>query len=165
MKLFRTTSLTAASIALLFFTSSAALALEGEHDHGPFSSPEPAVADIAAVLTGYASEVAKSNIEGMAAYVIQSSKYSIIEGGHANWGWADYRDNHLRPNLSPKNSKAQPMATVTFAFGSLAMSLMPHIIQGLSMFTMAKKSPKTAWGPRFSCRRKMAGAFAICSHE
>jgi len=105
MKLFKMAAMTAASIALLFFASSAALAHEDEHDDGAFTSSDPAAAEISAALTGYASAVAKSNIEGMAAYVLQSDKYSIIEGGHANWGWADYRDNHLRPEFESDKFK------------------------------------------------------------
>ncbi len=87
------------------FANSIVFAHEGEDHDGPFSSPELAVTEINAVLTGYASEVAKSNVEGMAAYVIQTDQFSIIEGGHANWGWADYRDNHLKPEFSSDNFK------------------------------------------------------------
>ncbi len=105
MKLFKMASLAAASMTLLFFTSGAILAHEGAHDEGPFSAPAAAVTEITEVLTGYAGEVAKSNIDGMAAYVIQSDKFSIIEGGHANWGWADYRDNHLKPEFNSDKFK------------------------------------------------------------
>ncbi len=105
MKHLNAASLAAASITLLFVSSSALQADEGMHNAAPFSSSEPAVTEITTVLTGYAHEVAKSNIEGMAAYVIQSEKFSIIEGSHANWGWVDYRDNHLEPEFTSDKFK------------------------------------------------------------
>jgi len=105
MKTFKITTIAITSIALLFAASHSALAHEDEHHEGPFSTPEPMVSEIKAVLTGYANEVSKSNIEGMAVYVIQSDQFSIIEGNHANWGWVDYRDNHLRPEFESDKFK------------------------------------------------------------
>jgi len=105
MKLFKVAALAAAALAVSFSINTGALAHDGEHDEGPFSTPEPAVTEIKAVLTGYAAEVAKSNIEGMAGYVIQSDDFSIIEGSHANWGWADYRANHLGPEFESDKFK------------------------------------------------------------
>ncbi len=105
MTLSKMASMPIAIAALVLFASSALFAHEGEHNDGPFSSSEPAVSEISAVLTGYASEVAKSNVDGMANYVIQSDAFSIIEGSHANWGWADYRDNHLKPEFSSDKFK------------------------------------------------------------
>jgi len=105
MTLNKLASMPIAIAALAFIATSTVSAHEGEHHAGPFSSPEPAVTEINTVLTGYASEVAKSNVEGMAAYVIQTDQFSIIEGSHANWGWADYRDNHLKPEFSSDTFK------------------------------------------------------------
>jgi ketosteroid isomerase-like protein len=105
MTLQKIASMPIAFAALVLFTSSTLFAHEGEHADGPFSSPEPAVTEINAVLTGYASEIAKSNVKGMATYVIQSDAFSIIEGSHANWGWVDYRDNHLKPEFSSDKFK------------------------------------------------------------
>lgn len=91
--------------AFVLFTSGALFAQESEHNDGAFSSSEPAVTEISTVLIGYASEISKSSVEGMAAYVIQSDAFSIIEGDHANWGWVDYRDNHLKPEFSSDKFK------------------------------------------------------------
>lgn len=55
---------------------------------------------IKTVLTDYAAAVARSDIEGMANYLDTSDDFSVIEGGHANWGWADYLDNHLVPEFT-----------------------------------------------------------------
>lgn len=32
-------------------------------------------------------------------YMVTTDAFTIFEGGHINWGWADYRDNHLGPEL------------------------------------------------------------------
>ncbi len=105
MTLNKMVSMPIAIAALVLFTSSVLFAHEGEPNDSPFSAPEPAVTEISTVLTGYAREVAKSNVEGIATYVIQSDAFSIIEGSHANWGWADYRDNHLKPEFSSDKFK------------------------------------------------------------
>ncbi len=52
------------------------------------------------VLVGYAAAVARSDIAGMEAFVDTSDAFSVFEGNHANWGWADYRDNHLTPEFA-----------------------------------------------------------------
>ena len=60
-------------------------------------------AAIEAVLAGYAAAVARSDIDGMAAHLDTSEDFSVIEGGHANWGWTDYRDHHLVPEFTSED--------------------------------------------------------------
>ncbi|MFZ1624008.1 MAG: nuclear transport factor 2 family protein, partial [Gammaproteobacteria bacterium] len=34
------------------------------------------------------------------AFVLADERFLMIEGKHINQGWADYRDNHLKPELA-----------------------------------------------------------------
>ncbi len=108
--------------AVLMFTASTASAQhkhgDGEHKHK--AAPEMESTDMAEhhmmdgmphfmttgehadavkqALTGYAA-AAQSSVDGMAAYVVPSDGFTIVEGSHPNWGWTDYRDNHLKPEF------------------------------------------------------------------
>ena len=68
-------------------------------------SPWPALAadgDEAAIreiLAGWALAWVEKDPEGMAGLVVATDAFTIIEGGHINLGWADFRDNHLLPEL------------------------------------------------------------------
>ena len=57
------------------------------------------------VLNEYAAAAAQSDVDGMATYVVQSDDFTIVEGSHPNWGWADYRDNHLKPEFESTEFK------------------------------------------------------------
>ena len=57
-------------------------------------------ADEAAVretLLMSASSFAKNNIAGATKAWANDESLTIFENGHANYGWVDYRDNHLIP--------------------------------------------------------------------
>jgi ketosteroid isomerase-like protein len=51
------------------------------------------------VLEAYAQFGQSGNIAGMDTLFAHESDVHIIEGAGVNHGWADYRDNHLKPEL------------------------------------------------------------------
>ncbi len=85
---------------------------EADHDATPHGHPgneqasdahsanDPEAEAVKAVLLAYNKRIDAADIAGIEQYVVASDAFSIIEGGHANWGWADYRDNHLTPELN-----------------------------------------------------------------
>jgi ketosteroid isomerase-like protein len=65
--------------------------------------------DAAAVrdaLLKSASTFEKNDLPGAASVWVNDESLTIFESGHANYGWADYRDNHLVPEMGEmKNTK------------------------------------------------------------
>jgi ketosteroid isomerase-like protein len=64
-----------------------------------FKTEGSAVNAVTSVLSKYSAAIAAMDVDAMAMYVVASDDFSIIEGSHPNWGWADYRDNHLKPEF------------------------------------------------------------------
>lgn len=56
-------------------------------------------AAVTEVLSKYAAAVQSKNLAEVGKHVIATEAFSMFEGGHINWGWVDYRDNHLGPEL------------------------------------------------------------------
>ena len=50
-------------------------------------------------LQNYAAAVQSKDIATVEKYVVTSDDFTVFEGGHINWGWVDYRDHHLAPEL------------------------------------------------------------------
>jgi ketosteroid isomerase-like protein len=64
---------------------------------------EAAVRD---VLLRSASSFAKNDLKEATKVWANDESLTIFESGHANYGWTDYRDNHLAPEMSEmKNTK------------------------------------------------------------
>ena len=57
-------------------------------------------------------------------YVITSEDFTIFEGGHINWGWVDYRDHHLGPELKQ---------FIEFQYGY--EEIKPHVFGGIAYAT------------------------------
>jgi len=55
-------------------------------------------------LTAYGEAVSRGDVEKMGSFLTGKS-FSVVEGKHANWGWQDYRDNHLIPEFSSEKFK------------------------------------------------------------
>ena len=66
-------------------------------------------ADEAAVreaLLKSASSFEKNDMAGAAQVWVNDESLTVFESGHANYGWADYRDHHLVPEMGEmKNTK------------------------------------------------------------
>ena len=50
-------------------------------------------------LVNYAAAVQSKNMSEIEKYVVTTDAFTIFEGSHINWGWQDYRDNHIGPEL------------------------------------------------------------------
>jgi uncharacterized protein (TIGR02246 family) len=67
------------------------------------SAEEKAVRD---VLTQEAAAVEKGDLAALDRLWANDESVTVFESGHANYGWADYRNNHLAPELKEfKNTK------------------------------------------------------------
>lgn len=56
-------------------------------------------AEVRTVLESYAALTQAGDLDGMGELFSQRRGIHIIEGAGVNHGWADYRDNHLAPEL------------------------------------------------------------------
>lgn len=72
---------------VLLFGVSPALAADGDE------------AAIREILAGWTRGWVEKDPEAMAGLVVATDEFTLIEGGHINLGWADFRDNHLLPEL------------------------------------------------------------------
>ncbi len=59
-------------------------------------APEAAIVD---VLKAYHAALTSGDIAAVERYVRTDDQFVMLEGKHSNWGWSDYRDNHLAPEL------------------------------------------------------------------
>ena len=55
--------------------------------------------EVRTVLESYAALAQAGDLDGMGELFSQRRGVHIIEGAGVNHGWADYRDNHLAPEL------------------------------------------------------------------
>jgi len=54
---------------------------------------------LAQTLQSYAAAVESKDMVAVEKTVVTSDDFTMFEGGHINWGWVDYRDHHLVPEL------------------------------------------------------------------
>jgi ketosteroid isomerase-like protein len=67
------------------------------------TSDEKTVTD---VLTREAAAIEKGDLAALDKLWANDESVTVFESGHANYGWADYRNNHLAPELKEfKNTK------------------------------------------------------------
>ena len=58
------------------------------------------------VLTRSAAALERGDLAALDKIWANDASVTVFESGHANYGWADYRDNHLAPELKEmKNVK------------------------------------------------------------
>lgn len=74
---------------------------------------------------------AKNDVTTMKRIWKNTEDVVIFEGGHANYGWADYRDNHLFPEMKEiQNAKYEFTDIKTKISGNLAYATMKYSISG-----------------------------------
>ena len=89
--------------ALLAITVTATLGLGLMRTATAQGGDETAVRD---ALLRSASSFAKNDIAEATKVWVNDESLTIFESGHANYGWADYRDHHLVPEMGEmKNTK------------------------------------------------------------
>ena len=72
----------------------------------PAASAHDPAEHVREVLEQYAAAVERGDMAAITKLWANDESVTVFEGGHANYGWADYRDNHLGPELKEmKNVK------------------------------------------------------------
>lgn len=64
------------------------------------SELSPTEAEVVAALTSYHAALTSGDATAPEKFVLADERFLMIEGKHVNQGWADYRDNHLTPELA-----------------------------------------------------------------
>ena len=77
------------------------------------SNDEAAVRE---VLAKSASSFAKNDMAAASQVWANDESLIVFESGHANYGWADYRDNHLGPEM-------KEMQSTNYTFGDVKVHL------------------------------------------
>jgi ketosteroid isomerase-like protein len=90
------------------------------------TSDERMVAD---VLRQNAVAFTKNDMATMSKIWADSPNVIVFESGHANYGWADYRDTHLAPEMKEmKNTKYEFTDIKTKVSGKMAYATMKYSI-------------------------------------
>lgn len=93
---------------------------------GPLQNDEAAVRD---VLLKSASSFAKNDIAEATKVWANDESLTIFESGHANYGWADYRDHHLVPEMGEmKNTKYEFSDVRVHLAGNTAWATLKYTI-------------------------------------
>ncbi len=86
---------------------------------------------VIAVLLQYAAAFAKNDMATMNKIWANDESITIFESGHANYGWTDYRDNHLAPEMKEiKNTKYEYSDIKAKVSGNMAYATMKYTISG-----------------------------------
>ena len=81
-------------------------AVVGFNFDGHVSAQTNEVKAVTDVLTQEAQAVEKGDLAALDKIWANSEDVTVFESGHANYGWNDYRNNHLAPELKEfKNTK------------------------------------------------------------
>ena len=90
------------------------------------TSDEKMVADL---LRQNAAAFAKNDMATMSKIRADSPNVIVFESGHANYGWADYRDTHLAPEMKEmKNTKYEFTDIKAKVSGKMAYATMKYSI-------------------------------------
>ena len=85
--------------AALALVAAAALGFESSAAHDPAEH-------VREVLTKTAAAFERGDLAALDKLWANDESVTVFESGHANYGWADYRDNHLAPEIKEmKNVK------------------------------------------------------------
>lgn len=90
---------------ILAVVAAARVEAHGGVDH----SKEQAVVD---VLTRNAAGFETGDLKALDKLWANEGAVSVFESGHANWGWADYRDNHLAPEIKEMKNVTYKLSDV-----------------------------------------------------
>ncbi|MBL8166572.1 MAG: nuclear transport factor 2 family protein [Acidobacteria bacterium] len=87
-------------------------------------------AEARAVLTQYAAAVERGDLTAIEKLWSKDEAVTVIENGHANYGWADYRDHHLGPEL-------KEMKNVKYSLTDIKVNLSGHTAWATFKYTIA----------------------------
>ena len=72
----------------------------------PAGAAQDEMKDVRGVLMQSTAAFERNDMATMNKLWAQDESVTVFEQGHANYGWADYRDNHLAPEMKEmKNTK------------------------------------------------------------
>lgn len=92
--------------SIVAFAFAVAAAIVGFNFYAQVSAQSNEVKAVTDVLTREAQAVEKGDLAALDKIWANSEDVTVFESGHANYGWADYRNNHLAPELKEfKNTK------------------------------------------------------------
>lgn len=90
-------------VALAFVTAATII---GFNFYDRVSAQNNEVKAVTDILTKEAQAVEKGDLAALDKIWANSEDVTVFESGHANYGWTDYRNNHLAPELKEfKNTK------------------------------------------------------------
>jgi ketosteroid isomerase-like protein len=97
-------------------------------------------ADIRNVLTDYHKALGSNNVPQIEQYVVVGETFGMVEGKHTNWGWVDYRDNHLSEELAD-------LSKVAFTLDFKSLHVSGDMAYASFIFSMSPKAnPSQNWG-------------------
>lgn len=131
----------------------------GEHSHEA-NIPDPVVfnekqQEVVQILTGYASAMSQQSVDMMESYTVAEESFIVIEYGSANFGWQDYRVNHIIPELAMLDAieieldvirvdLTESRATATF-FYKMNMSIEGNEMKNSGFGTAILKQTAEGW--------------------
>lgn len=111
-------------LAVLVFVLSAVFAIQVVAQ----TNDEAAVRD---VLLRSASSFAKNDLAEATKVWVNDESLTIFESGYANYGWADYRDNHLVPEMGEMKSTKYEFSDLKIHLaGKTAWATLKYAIAG-----------------------------------
>lgn len=112
-------------------------------------------AAVTEALNKYAAAVQNKNLSEVEKYVVATEAFSMFEGSHINWGWVDYREHHLGPELKEfkeiqysfsdiKANVSGDMAYATFK-SHIAVKMESREVEGESLATAILLKTTAGW--------------------
>lgn len=93
-------------ISVVVLALAVVAAIVGFNFYEGVSAQSNEVKAVTDVLTREAQAVEKGDLAALDKIWANSEDVTVFESGHANYGWTDYRNNHLAPELKEfKNTK------------------------------------------------------------
>lgn len=124
----RKISLKGFSVAALFLAAAGIVGFSFYQGVSAQTNEEKAVI---AVLRQNATAFAKNDMATMNKIWANDESLTIFESGHANYGWTDYRDNHLAPEMKEiKNTKYEYSDIKAKVAENMAYATMKYTISG-----------------------------------
>jgi ketosteroid isomerase-like protein len=93
------------------------------------TAASPVESAVAQTLTASAAAFEHRDLDAASRVWSHSERLTVFEGGHVNHGWADYRDNHLGPEMKElrevryRLSNIVPHVVSTTAWATFAYSI------------------------------------------
>ena len=79
--------------------------------HGPIVTGD-AVADVRNVLEQNAKGFEKGDMHALDSIWAHDENVTVFENGYANYGWSDYRDHHLKPEVEEMKNVAYRLTDI-----------------------------------------------------